>query len=182
VAGTTWSYTTPVLGSNALHSLTARVEDLAGNQGAASSTYSVTEVPSVISLGAGKGQLILAAQMTTNGNGLYYAWDVNSDGVIDASDQTTHNNLETLFGWGDNDQSAKVVNGTTIKLPTIAELTNLVNDPLPNPPAGWNAAFGFFWSSTQSGADVHSVIVLSSGATSTVGDSPSTEWTAFQVL
>jgi hypothetical protein len=146
VTGTTWSYTTPVLATGA-HSLTARVEDLAGNQGAASPTYSVTEGPAAtISLGGTLGQLILPAQMTTNGNGLYYAWDVNSDGLINGSDLSTHNNLETLFGWGDNDQSTKVVNGTTIKLPTQPELTNLYNDPLPNPPAGWTS--NRYWSST----------------------------------
>jgi hypothetical protein len=175
--GTSWSYMTPALALGG-HSLTAQVEDTAGNHGAASAIYSITELVSTISLGAGKGQLIGPAKMTTNGNGLYYAWDTNNDGVINGSDVFTHNNIETLFGWGDNDQSTKVVNGVTIKLPTQAELLNLYTDPLPNPPGGWGANS---WSSTQSGADVHAYVYLSVGGTGTTADS-STFFVVFQVL
>jgi hypothetical protein len=41
VSGTTWTYTTPALG-NGGHSFTARVEDAAGNQGAASAARTLT--------------------------------------------------------------------------------------------------------------------------------------------
>jgi hypothetical protein len=71
-----------------------------------------------------------------------------------------------------------IVGEYTLILPTKDELIALFNDPLSNPPSGWQSSY--YWSATPS-ASGHALVRLDSGIVYDFNDT-SAGYVAFEVL
>ena len=122
-------YTLVVNGFSGSGTLTASVAANAftDNRGTGNAALSATaSYDRTISLGAGNGQLIKGVQVE---GAWYYAWDVNSDGIINGSDLRTYANIRDLFGAGGT-ATAGLVNGYNLALPSITLGNASRNDDL----------------------------------------------------
>lgn len=79
------------------------IVDTAGNAYAGISSATTVDFrtnTASINLGAGNGQLINGVQV--DGGNWYYHWDANGNGIADAGDTKTHNQLDAIFNFDVN--------------------------------------------------------------------------------
>jgi hypothetical protein len=153
------------------------------------------DMPSSIDLGTVSGvRLNLINPVKTASGKTYYYLDHSGNGSNDSSDALTHNLLDSLLNGGNDTANTVAANGVddartvvisgagglTLALPTLSELLDLYNDPLPNPPTGWNSST-YYWSATQSSSGNHTAFNLASGIQANVPDTD-IYFVAFQVL
>ena len=92
-----------------------------------------------INLGAGNGQLIHGVQVEGK---WYYVWDRNSDNVHDGNDYITMDDLETIAGIGNIDESNRTftLNGVQLRLPTDGLAGSTLTSSGSKPGTSWSNA------------------------------------------
>jgi hypothetical protein len=140
-------------------------------------------LPSTLDLGTVSGvRLNLINKVTASDGKVYFFVDISGNGLSDINDGLTHNTIDTLFNAGadttgltspsanvDTERSV-IVNGYTLVLPTLTELTSTAIPWPVSTGAGWTNIYGY-WTSTKTATDNHTKVVWGGTSSISISDS-----------